>query len=440
MRRASVVCALAVGWIAVFAGCAQVAGVSTHQLEPAADGGAEAAPSDAGPDSDPYVDQNPWSAIPEECNFVDDDHDGATDEEFRWRVGEWHLVHTGDSISLVEAVRVSSGGIAAMVLEGPDPGKSSRAALRVLSPDGEVLLGPTDVWSGPGSMGTGIAATSAGEVGVALKPATDDCDGGGCPIEVRRYLTSDLSSAGSTILDRAAIHPDAIPTQRLLDLGWTGAGYVALAVDGGGFARLVWENPLGIDFSGNWNGVIDETRAYSGSLSVGPVIGYGLYREGASAQQEYVAGMSSLGAYKQLLRPAVVLAGGGGTTLIAPGGKRTAVWSDSDLVVMLVVQAPTQQRTTRLGRVRFDGHVTTLLPLMSEGYLLAGEDANLLVAVVADGGFDLLRFGSALSEVGESIPVADAWGLAVVATGGVPVVFRVTADRKAVYAAALECE
>lgn len=432
---ASALCMLAA------AGCAEVAGVTSHELGPGTDAGPDAESSDGGADTgEPDVNPNPWAAVPEQCNFADDDHNGECDEGFLWKSGTWHPVYSGAKIASVEAVRLTDGKVAAMVLEAEEPELSSRVLLLRTGQDGAALGEPVEVWSSTGTLGVGITATATGEVGVGLKPAGAGCDGGSCPIEVRRFVGSDLSFAGTTTLERAAIQPEVVPTQRLLDLAWTGAGFVALAVDGDGYARLVWENESRDIFKGNWNGLIDETKPYAASLAVGPLLGYGVCRNGLSGQQEVVGGMSSLGAYKQLLRPSVVSAGGGGNTMLAPRGKKMAVWSGSDLIVMAVMEGPVQERTTRLGRIRFDGQIGALTPVLAEGYLLAGADERLMVASASAGGFEVLRMGTALAQIGGAIPVSDASELAIVATGGVPVLLRVSADRTQVLAAALECE
>lgn len=425
---------------ALLSGCEQVAGVTQHELDPGTDAGAEAASPDAGAGSEPDVNQNPWADVAEKCNFIDDNHDGSCDEGFDWTIGPWKQVYSGSAVQSVAGVRLPDGRVVALVQEGTEPGSSSHAALVTLDADGSLRKGPTDVWNGEAIAGAGIAATLHGEVGVGVKPAGQSCDAGSCPIAVHRFGGYDLSTVGNTILERSANHPDVIPTQRLHDLAWTGAGYVALAEDTDGFARLVWENPLGTSFAKTWNGLIDETLPYSASLAVGPLLGYGIYRNGLGGQQEVVGGMSSLGSYKQVLRPVVAITSGGGLSMIPPGGRKSAAWSGSDLIVMAVVEGPTQVRQTRFGRIRVDGQMTMPPGLSSEGYAMAGSDDRILVTTVAQGGFDVVRLRSSIAQVGSAIPVPEASDLAIVATGGVPVLLRVSADRTRVHAAAVQCQ
>lgn len=412
--------------IPVLLGCEQVAGVTHHELAPA--------------DAEPSVDQNPWGAIPEECNFADDNHDGNCDEGFVWKVGPWTLVYTGTSIQSVDGVRLPDGKLTALVLEGTDQSASSHAALVTLDSEAVLVSGPADVWKDQGTLGSGVASTADGEVGVGRKPAVQDCDAGSCPITVHRFRGADLSAVGTTVLERSANYPDLVETQRLWDLAWTGAGYVALASDPDGFARLVWENPQGTFFDKTWNGLIDETKPYAGSLAVGPLLGYGLYRDGAGGQQEVVGGLSTLGAYRQVLRPVTVQTSGGGLSMIAPGGRRTAVWSGGDLVVMAVIDRADGVRSTRYGRIRVDGQMTFGPGLTPESYSITGADDRIMVVTVATDGFEIVRFGRSLQQVGTAISVGDAADLAIVATGGIPMLLRVSADRTQVHAAALRCE
>jgi hypothetical protein len=445
MNRVALLGGFGLPALGVMLGCAQVAGVTSHQIQPDTDAGGDVVEASVDA-AESELDPNPWSAIPEQCNFVDDNHDGSCDEGFDWTPGAWQLIYSGTAIRSVDAVRVVSGQVAVTVLEGDNPTASSKVVLAQLGADAAIVRGPIDVLSSMGTLGVGLATTADGEIGVGVKPATGaSCDGGSCPIVVYRHAAADLSFLGTIAMERSALLPTLVATKRLIDLGWTAAGYVALAVDDADIARLLWQEPLApTDFTDNkpWNGAIDDTKPYGGSLAIGPVIGYGLFRVGTSGQEEAVGGMSTLGSYRQILRPTALYASGGGNLIPEAQGRKVAAWSGSDLIVMVPIKGPLVSNT-QLYRLRLDGQTSSPLAvsaLPELGYSLVGADDKMLATMVSGGGIQVRRLNRAVLPMGKSIQVDDTVELAIAAGQGTPVFVRVSSDRKQVFAAALRCE
>jgi hypothetical protein len=215
-------------------------------------------------------------ATTEQCNFRDDDGDGAVDEGFDWKASEWSTVLTvanpKHNISYLEAISLGDGRVAVAGIDGQGagPGDPDKAFVVTVSAGGALVDGPTEITiDTSGGNYANLISGPTGEIAAAFGGTdyTPDC-AKSCPVYVVR-----LDAASLNVLDAPGSGPAPLSlpftASGVVDLAWAPTGYVLLTVENGtGQLHLSWLDSTGTAVTRDEP--VGEGATASGAVAAGP--------------------------------------------------------------------------------------------------------------------------------------------------------------------------